>query len=312
MAAARRAQRQATEARIAVRRATARLLDARKQEAHAKAVVADIAQLMYTNPAGGALVTDPQSAPLVSSFNVDSPESYVEQSQQLATLASSLSTRVEQAAATLQLLETTEQLAIERQAVARSTAVKARHTKNIALHAQHQAKQVFLRLSGEGRTSSEEAWWITQFASSDLGQMLAGLHGGPHFDMHFVVPNSGEITSPYGMRMHPILHEYRLHTGTDFAGGDGRIHAAADGTVVRAGYDVAYGNYIVIYHGQYNGRSVATLYAHSAALYVHSGQKVQAGDVIGLIGSTGYATGPHLHFEVRLAGRPVDPELFLP
>ena len=114
------------------------------------------------------------------------------------------------------------------------------------------------------------------------------------------------------MRMHPILHEYKLHTGTDFAGGDGRIHAAAGGTVVRAGYDVAYGNYVVIWHGQYNGWSVATLYAHSAALYVHKGQRVQTGDVIGLVGATGYATGPHLHFEVRLAGRPVDPELFLP
>jgi murein DD-endopeptidase MepM/ murein hydrolase activator NlpD len=109
------------------------------------------------------------------------------------------------------------------------------------------------------------------------------------------------------MRMHPILHVYKLHTGIDFGVGDTKIRAAKAGSVVRSGFDVAYGNYVVVLHGQYRGRSVATLYAHASALYVRVGDQVEAGDIVGLVGATGYATGRHLHFEVRLDGRPVDP-----
>lgn len=78
--------------------------------------------------------------------------------------------------------------------------------------------------------------------------------------------------------------------------------------MVRAEFDVAYGNYIVILQGQSHGRSVATLYAHSAALYVREGDHVTTGELLGLVGQTGYATGPHLHFELRIDGRPVNPE----
>ena len=113
------------------------------------------------------------------------------------------------------------------------------------------------------------------------------------------------------MRLHPILHTYKLHSGTDFSGGSGTIRAAADGTVVRAAYDVAYGNYVVIWHGNSAGRSVATLYAHCSSLGVQQGDRVSMGESIAMVGSTGYTTGPHLHFEVRIDGRPVDPETFL-
>jgi murein DD-endopeptidase MepM/ murein hydrolase activator NlpD len=141
--------------------------------------------------------------------------------------------------------------------------------------------------------------------------MLDGLNAGPRFDLRFVRPSDGYTSSPFGMRMHPILHTYKLHSGTDFAGGNGSIYAAAAGKVVAAGFDVAYGNYIVIYHGQSAGRSVATLYAHCASLGVGQGDRVKAGELIAKVGATGYVTGPHLHFEVRIDGRPVDPAPFL-
>jgi len=95
-----------------------------------------------------------------------------------------------------------------------------------------------------------------------------------------------------------------MHTGVDFRGGTGTpILAAGAGTVVYAGPRGGYGNTVVIDHGG----SLATLYAHQSAIHVSVGTVVVAGQVIGAVGATGFATGPHLHFEVRTGGTPVDP-----
>jgi murein DD-endopeptidase MepM/ murein hydrolase activator NlpD len=126
----------------------------------------------------------------------------------------------------------------------------------------------------------------------------------------FAHPLDGVITSPYGMRFHPILHYTKLHTGTDFAGGS-VIHAADDGRVLMTVVSTAYGNFTVIDHGVIDGRHVTTAYAHQARFLVHPGQVVRKGDPIGIVGQTGYATGPHLHFEVRENGTVVDPMRFL-
>jgi murein DD-endopeptidase MepM/ murein hydrolase activator NlpD len=128
---------------------------------------------------------------------------------------------------------------------------------------------------------------------------------------HFIRPSSGAITSPYGMRMHPILHYVKLHTGTDFAVGDGYSHAADNGRVLFTIVSVAYGNFTVIDHGTIDGRHITTAYAHQAKFLVQPGDVVAKGQKIGIIGATGYATGPHLHFEVRDDGAVEDPMSWL-
>jgi murein DD-endopeptidase MepM/ murein hydrolase activator NlpD len=126
----------------------------------------------------------------------------------------------------------------------------------------------------------------------------------------FARPLDGVITSPFGMRFHPILHYTKLHTGTDFAGGS-VIHAADDGRVLMTLVSAAYGNFTVIDHGVRDGKRITTAYAHQSQFLVRPGQRVSKGDPIGIVGATGFATGPHLHFEVRENGTVVDPMLFL-
>ena len=121
-------------------------------------------------------------------------------------------------------------------------------------------------------------------------------------------PVPGGIVSPFGPRYHPILHYTRMHTGADMSAGSGTpIHACRAGTVVISGSQGGYGNAVVIDHGG----NMFTLYAHQSRIAVEEGQHVEAGDVIGYVGSTGMSTGPHLHFEVRLSGNPVDPASYL-
>lgn len=122
--------------------------------------------------------------------------------------------------------------------------------------------------------------------------------------MLWPTPSCKIITSYYGWRLHPVLKYEKLHTGVDIgAGYNANIIAAASGTVITATYNSAYGNYVVIDHGG----GVCTLYAHQSSMAVGVGQYVNAGQVIGYVGSTGYSTGPHLHFEVIVNGSTVDP-----
>lgn len=151
-------------------------------------------------------------------------------------------------------------------------------------------------------------------AESDaVGGLLRGVQGGqavqPSGKGVLAVPLPGaRITSVFGPRMHPIYNEVRTHDGLDFGAGTGTpIHAGADGVVVYAGPRGGYGNATVIDHGN----SLATLYAHQSAIHVGVGQQVARNEVIGLVGSTGFSTGPHLHFEVRVQGTPVDPMRYL-
>ena len=114
------------------------------------------------------------------------------------------------------------------------------------------------------------------------------------------------ISSPYGYRTHPITGVYKLHSGTDFCAPNiyqKPIYAVRDGVVYIQEVHTAYGNYIVIDHGD----GISTLYAHCDSVSVKKGDKVTQGQVIGRVGSTGYATGPHLHFEVRVNGTTTDP-----
>ncbi|HRJ26061.1 MAG TPA: peptidoglycan DD-metalloendopeptidase family protein [Fimbriimonadaceae bacterium] len=124
----------------------------------------------------------------------------------------------------------------------------------------------------------------------------------------FQRPVSGRITSGFGMRFHPILKQNRMHNGIDFAAPTGTpIVSVAPGVVLSAGYRRGYGNTVVIDHGG----GMSTLYAHCSRLFVSEGQRVTRGQRIAAVGSTGLSTGPHLHFEVRIDGRPVDPRRYL-
>jgi murein DD-endopeptidase MepM/ murein hydrolase activator NlpD len=120
----------------------------------------------------------------------------------------------------------------------------------------------------------------------------------------FVRPGTGSVNSPFGMRFHPILRYTKLHTGIDIGVGDGWVYAADAGVVIKAEFNSAYGNMTVIDHGT---KGISTLYAHQSSMAVGPGARVTKGQRIGRIGSTGYSTGPHLHFEVRINGQPVDP-----
>ncbi|MBT8213706.1 MAG: peptidoglycan DD-metalloendopeptidase family protein [Acidimicrobiia bacterium] len=121
-------------------------------------------------------------------------------------------------------------------------------------------------------------------------------------------PVPGPISSGFGPRLHPILGYTRMHTGADMSAGQGDpIVAGADGVVILAAYNGGYGNTVMIDHGG----GMVTLYAHQSSLAVVYGQTVATGDLIGYIGSTGLSTGPHLHFEVRINGEPVDPAQYL-
>lgn len=121
-------------------------------------------------------------------------------------------------------------------------------------------------------------------------------------------PVSGEITSPYGYRTHPIWGTTIYHSGIDIGVDEGTpVHAADGGTVAWSGWMGGYGYAVVIDHG--NGMS--TLYGHNSELAVSEGQDVGKGQVIAYAGSTGNSTGPHVHFEVRISGDPVDPMGYL-
>ncbi len=127
----------------------------------------------------------------------------------------------------------------------------------------------------------------------------------------FVPPLIGAlvVTSPFGMREHPIIGQELEHHGVDLVAELGTpVMAAARGVVVWRGNKLGYGNCVVIRHGTH----LSTIYGHLMRIDVHTGQLLARGQVLGVSGSTGFSTGPHLHFEVRSDGTPIDPLVLLP
>jgi len=137
---------------------------------------------------------------------------------------------------------------------------------------------------------------------------MAAMEGtdGTYVGGTFAWPAPGyyTITSEYGMRLHPILKIYRSHSGLDIGAPTGAdIIAANDGVVIKSTYMSSYGNVIMIDHGG----GVVTVYAHGSELVAKLGDTVKRGDVILKCGSTGWSTGPHVHFEIRINGKTIDP-----
>ena len=144
--------------------------------------------------------------------------------------------------------------------------------------------------------------------SRRIQEQLQGGGSGGSAPGQLLRPVTAPITSSFGPRVHPIFGTVRVHTGIDFGAASGTpIKAAGSGIVVTAGVMGGYGNVVVIDHGG----GLATLYAHQSSLAVGYGTHVSASQVVGYVGSTGQSTGPHLHWEVRVNGTPVDPMGYL-
>lgn len=155
-------------------------------------------------------------------------------------------------------------------------------------------------------TSSDKTSSGSQAMSNELKDKdpKDSLHVTHHPSLPLNPPVSGRVSSGYGMRHDPIDGRLHAHNGIDIAVPEGTpVMPAAGGKVVYSGYAAGYGNCVIIEHD--NG--LTSLYAHNSVNYVKAGEVVDANKVIALSGSTGRSTGPHLHFEVRKKGSPIDP-----
>jgi murein DD-endopeptidase MepM/ murein hydrolase activator NlpD len=206
---------------------------------------------------------------------------------------------------------------------ARGMVSQARGAQSEAESAQSQVVQLVslrkkaLRIAQQEKTANAKQYAALQAESRQISAALraaatfANGSGGsqPRGDGTLSKPVTGWKSSDFGMRYDPYYNVWQLHAGTDFAAPAGApIWAAADGVVVRAGWNGGYGNYTCIYHYELpSGRSLSTCYAHQSRIGVFVGQHVKRGDLIGRVGTTGASTGNHLHFEVRLDGEPVNP-----
>jgi murein DD-endopeptidase MepM/ murein hydrolase activator NlpD len=207
-----------------------------------------------------------------------------------------------------------------RVAVARAAAVAQQERTRVGAARSQQAQvlaqaradeaheQAVLASAQAHRVEFEHAAAVSSAASGTIQGILRSRPSDHPGSGVLRFPADGPISSPFGERMHPIFHEMRMHTGIDIGAGYGSpVRAAAAGAVVVAGYVSGYGTAIVIDHGG----GLGTLYGHLSRLGVHVGSRVTAGQTIGAVGNTGNSTGPHLHFEVRVNGTPVDPMKYL-
>ena len=211
------------------------------------------------------------------------------------------------------ILQKKQQLEVQRQQLAKLQA-EAEAKKTVVENKKQDQLIVLARLQDE-KALAEASYAELQATSQDIearirARQQQGASAGQvvHGSGVFIWPTSGPITSPFGYRIHPIFGTQIYHSGIDIGVDTGTpIMAADSGVVVEADWLGGYGYAVVIDHG--NGLS--TLYGHNSELAVSPGQSVQQGQGIAYAGSTGYSTGPHCHFEVRVDGSPVDPMGYL-
>jgi murein DD-endopeptidase MepM/ murein hydrolase activator NlpD len=148
-------------------------------------------------------------------------------------------------------------------------------------------------------------------ANAPIDPIVQGLVSDPRFDptaIPSIWPVRGQVTAGFGERMDPLSGEGAFHSGIDISAPSGtKVEAAADGIVFQAGPDSGYGNVVLIDHGY----GIATKYCHLSGISVVVGQEVRRGQPIGTVGTTGKATGPHLHYEVHVSEMPVNPFKYL-
>ncbi len=177
---------------------------------------------------------------------------------------------------------------------------------------QEQAKRALLRQIQGERGAFERAVRELEANSRDLEVLIKRMQSGQGLTRvalarelaGFLWPTQGPVTSGFGIRRHPIFGIQHMHTGVDIGAVWGApVLAAGDGQVIYTGWFGGYGKIVVVDHGE----GLSTLYAHLLEILVSPGASVRRGQVLGRVGTTGYSTGPHLHFEVRVDGRPIDP-----
>jgi murein DD-endopeptidase MepM/ murein hydrolase activator NlpD len=178
--------------------------------------------------------------------------------------------------------------------------------------------QILAAANAQRSAAEEELAAEASEENSVLAMMRARAHGNYQGSYHgsyggswsgsLLRPVNGPVTSPFGMRIHPITHRWSMHEGVDLGDPTGTpIHAAANGLVIHTGWERAYGQAVIID----NGGGVQTWYCHCSQILCSEGQLVKRGQVIALVGMTGWATGPHLHFGVMKDGNWVNPVNFM-
>jgi murein DD-endopeptidase MepM/ murein hydrolase activator NlpD len=219
--------------------------------------------------------------------------------------------RAEAARTVQQVAELTKQVAAEKAeaakvAQARLVAYKAAEREknteqrqyNVLVAERNRVEQILIARARAEKAAQERARKRGRDIPDDNGRLS--------------YPINSYITSPYGMRFHPVLHIWKLHDGTDFGGGCGTpIRAAASGVVTDKYYNGGYGNRLFISHGVIDGSSITTVYNHLSRYRARVGERVSRGEIIGYVGTTGYSTGCHLHFMVYEDGRVVNPMKWL-
>lgn len=215
--------------------------------------------------------------------------------------AAEIEARKQELAEQLQAVKNNQAVLAEKQARADKLREERAHMLYKAEEAKHQSEEEYDRLLA---ISENIAAMLRNLENSGGGAPQGA--GGTG---QFMWPCSGPITSYYGWRTHPIFGTRKYHSGMDIAVDYGTpIHAADSGTIVYSGWLGGYGNCVMIDHGG----GLASLYGHNQSLNVSEGQYVSKGTVIAYAGSTGYSTGPHCHFEVRLHGELTEPLNYLP
>lgn len=195
------------------------------------------------------------------------------------------------------LAQKNEEVAKQNQLIAQTKSLAQQYQEQIAYQ-----DQVIAQLEAKVL----EAMKQQEQAISDLNDMVKQTENAGSVSGVFVwpCPSSTRVTSEYGYRTHPIFGDQRFHNGIDIGASMGsQIIATCAGTVVGAGYNSSMGNYVMLDHGS----GLVSIYMHASVLKVSSGEHVETGEVIALVGSTGNSTGPHLHFTMRLNGSYVSP-----